>query len=77
MGKIFGLLAIVLGIYVGMELYTEGMQNAFGGVFAKLGLEEEPEGEAKRPLDAIRDKATRDFDLGHSRRDDLIERGER
>ncbi len=34
MGRIFGILLIGLGIWVGLEIYLEGTQNAFGGVFA-------------------------------------------
>ena len=34
MGRIFGILFIGLGIWVGLEIYLEGTQNAFGGVFA-------------------------------------------
>ena len=37
MGKIFGILLLVVGIWVGLEIYTEGTQNAFGGAFAFLG----------------------------------------
>jgi hypothetical protein len=36
MGKVFGLLLICLGIWVGSEIYFQGTQNAFGGVFASL-----------------------------------------
>ncbi len=34
MAKIFGVLLIVLGVWVGMEIYTKGMDHAFGGMFA-------------------------------------------
>lgn len=34
MAKIFGVLLIVLGVWIGMEIYTKGMDQAFGGVFA-------------------------------------------
>jgi len=34
MGKIFGILFMGLGIWVGLEIYLEGTRNAFGGVFA-------------------------------------------
>jgi hypothetical protein len=32
--KIFGVLLIVLGVWVGMEIYNKGMDGAFGGAFA-------------------------------------------
>ncbi len=36
MAKIFGVLLIVLGVWIGMEIYTKGMHDAFGGVFARF-----------------------------------------
>jgi hypothetical protein len=33
MGRIFGILCIALGMWVGMEIYLEGARNAFGGAF--------------------------------------------
>ena len=46
MGRIFGILFIGLGIWVGLEIYLEGTQNAFGGVFASQQIE----GEAPRDV---------------------------
>jgi hypothetical protein len=46
MGKIFGILLVAIGIWVGLEIYTEGTQNAFGGAFAFLG--ESSEGDEMR-----------------------------
>jgi hypothetical protein len=34
MGRLFGVLLIVVGIWVGIEVYTKGTQNALGGLFA-------------------------------------------
>ena len=34
MGRLFGILVIVGAVWVGMEIYNEGMANAFGGTFA-------------------------------------------
>jgi hypothetical protein len=34
MGKIFGILLIVVGVWVGLTIFTEGTDHAFGGVFA-------------------------------------------
>lgn len=36
MGRIFGLLMIVAGMYLGAEIYTKGIDHAFGGVLAGL-----------------------------------------
>lgn len=41
MGKVFGVLVIVVGIWVGLEVYTEGVRGAFGGAFAALAPAEE------------------------------------
>lgn len=42
MQKAFGILCIVIGIWVGLEVYQEGMAGAFDGAFVKLGLADEP-----------------------------------
>ena len=36
MGKIFGMLLIVGGIWVGLELYMNGPSGAFGGSMASI-----------------------------------------
>jgi len=61
MAKIFGLLLIVAGVYVGLTLYDEGIDHAFGGLFARsstsptstaLPLERDAPGAADRAADA-------------------------
>ncbi|MDX1648403.1 MAG: hypothetical protein R3263_00990 [Myxococcota bacterium] len=42
MGKAFGILLIVVAVWVGMEVYTEGMHGAFGGRLAFLAPEAAP-----------------------------------
>jgi len=37
-GRIFGVLFIVLAVWTGVEIYDEGMSGAFGGAFVRLGL---------------------------------------
>lgn len=34
MSKIFGILLIVVGVWVGITIFTEGADTAFGGLFA-------------------------------------------
>ena len=34
MAKLFGLILIVMGVWVGIEVYDKGMDGAFGGAFA-------------------------------------------
>jgi hypothetical protein len=42
MQKVFGILCIVAGIWVGMEVYQEGTARAFDGLFVRLGLADAP-----------------------------------
>ena len=37
MAKIFGMLLVVVGIWLGLEVYQNGMQGAFGGALASFG----------------------------------------
>jgi hypothetical protein len=37
MGKVFGILLVVVGIWLGLEVYQKGTQEAFGGALASLG----------------------------------------
>ena len=41
MGRIFGILFIVLAVWTGVEVYNEGTSGAFGGLFVRLGLAED------------------------------------
>ena len=34
MGRLLGILLIVLGIWMALEIYNEGTRNAFGGAYA-------------------------------------------
>lgn len=47
MAKAFGILAIVLGIWLALEVYTEGLENAAGGALAFL--DSPPEGSGPEP----------------------------
>jgi hypothetical protein len=42
MQKAFGILCIVAGIWVGLEVYQEGTARAFDGLFVRLGLADAP-----------------------------------
>jgi len=37
MGKVFGILLLALCVWVAVEVYTNGVDGAFGGIFAQLG----------------------------------------
>jgi hypothetical protein len=53
MGRIFGILFIVLAVWTGVEVYTEGFGGAFGGLVARLGWAE-PESPPPVPERAAR-----------------------
>ena len=40
MGKAFGLIVMLTALYVGMTIYTEGVEHAYGGVFAPISPSE-------------------------------------
>ncbi len=70
MGKLFGILAIVLGIWIGLEVYTKGTDQAFGGIFAGLtdpvsDYEASPDG--RSPVQRIGDRVRDDINLGADR----------
>ncbi|HVP29692.1 MAG TPA: hypothetical protein VMW35_11090 [Myxococcota bacterium] len=49
MGKIFGFLLIVIAVYVGLTVYDQGVDRAFGGLFARSHASAPPPGrEAER-----------------------------
>jgi hypothetical protein len=37
-GRILGILAIVLGVWIGVEVMMKGTDRAFGGLLARLGV---------------------------------------
>ena len=55
MGKIYGIMLIVIGIWLGMTIYTEGLDNAFGGLFTKLGPNPVVQ-DRRPPTERIRDR---------------------
>jgi hypothetical protein len=36
MGKVFGILLVLAAIWVGVTIYNEGTENAFGGILAPV-----------------------------------------
>lgn len=36
MTKAFGLIMMLIALYIGMTIYTEGIENAYGGIFAPI-----------------------------------------
>lgn len=70
MGKAFGIVVIAVGVWAGLEIYTEGTSNAFGGALQKIGMAEPaPEGtEADKPLDALRMGVGDDMNVAEEKR---------
>jgi hypothetical protein len=46
MGRAFGLVLMLISLYIGMEIYTKGMDQALGGAFAAI----EPMSQREEPL---------------------------
>lgn len=66
MAKVLGILFIVLGVWIGMEIFTKGTDEAFGGLFAAsdasaAGAPAEP------PIQRIRARVERDIAAGLAR----------
>ena len=58
MAKLVGIVLLVLGVWVGITLYTEGTHRAFGGVLARFAPAP-AEGalpDTRAPLERVRDK---------------------
>lgn len=56
MGRLIGIVLIVLGIWVGLEVYQKGTEHAFGGALAGFGSSQAPRDErstARRAGDAV------------------------
>ena len=75
MGKIMSLAMLVTALWVGMEIYQEGVDGAFGGTFAALGDsdgEEAPRDGRSIPRRAG-DKAQAAHDEASARRTRMLE----
>lgn len=73
MGKLFGIVIVVVGLWAGVEIMNEGTANAFGGLFGRLGMAEQPApGEAKRTPERIGAKVGRDHAEADARRERLL-----
>ena len=75
MGKMFGILVIIFGVWVGGEVYTKGAANAFGGLLANIGIAE-AEPDATEPQSAGRrtgSKVIKSHAAAEERRDRMLE----
>jgi len=71
MAKVFGILLIVVGIWLGIEVMNHGMGGAFGGLFAKLGVAEAP---APEQAATVGQRAGGAFDRAYRESEDRLTR---
>jgi hypothetical protein len=64
MGKAFGLILMLAALVAGMKIYSEGLDQAYGGIFAPIASSER-DGSAASHLTAAAGMA--DAPTGHSR----------
>jgi hypothetical protein len=66
MGRVIKILLIAVGIWAGLEMYLEGPQNAFGGLFGPSRSAVEAHAEARstpqRAGDSVRSSLAREAD---------------
>ncbi|MEE8313371.1 MAG: hypothetical protein V3R91_03545 [Myxococcota bacterium] len=77
MGKMFGILAIVLGVWIGLEVYTKGTNEAFGGIFAgrmEPVSDYEPSPDGRSTVQRIGDNVRDNIELGAERTRRGVER---
>jgi hypothetical protein len=68
--KVFFFLFLVVAMWVGLTIYTEGSQQAFGGLFAGAG------GPQDAPASRLEDRMVEKHDRHQDRLQDAIERSE-
>jgi len=66
MGKALVILMLVLGVWLGVEIFTKGTDAAFGGIFAP-GIESVRREPAEPPMQRIRERVQRDLRAGAAR----------
>ncbi len=64
MGKVLIIGMIVLGVWLGLEIFTKGTDEAFGGVFAPLGSARAASEPAQPPAQRIRARVEQNMKAG-------------
>jgi hypothetical protein len=54
MARAFGLVLMLIAMYIGMTIYTQGIEQVFGGIFAPLQPDTEPTSRASAIADTIK-----------------------
>ncbi len=66
MAKVFGILMLVLLVWIGLEILTNGMDSAFGGIFA-TGDPSASSERSQSTMQSIRTRVQRDIRAGAAR----------
>ncbi len=57
MGKVFVILLIVLAVWIGLTIFTEGTDQAFGGILSRLTPAASQARDTRAPLERVRERA--------------------
>ena len=59
MGKVFAVLLIVFALWIGLSIFTEGTDRAFGGLLSRFApaLAEGQARDTRAPLERVRERA--------------------
>ncbi len=65
MGKVFAILLIVFAVWIGLSIFTEGTDRAFGGLLSRFvpALAESQARDTRAPLERVRERAEAARDL--------------
>ena len=77
MGRIIGILLMVLAVWIGMEFYTKGSERAFGGIFAGAldpVVDYEVSEDGRSPTERVGDRVREDMQRGFQRTNDKVQR---
>ena len=69
MAKVFGILLIVLAVWIGLEVMNHGSAGAFGGLFAKTGMVD-----ATQPPESTTQRAAGAVDRAYRAGEDRVDR---
>jgi hypothetical protein len=73
MGKLFGILFIVTLVWVGLEVFTEGVGGAFGGLFTRIpGVEASEPAASRSTMERARGSVERSYEESEQRYDRLL-----
>ncbi len=73
MGKVFGILAIVIGAWVGLTVYLEGVDHAFGGAFGFFASEPAGVAEDESAGRPVTDRAAHAFQRAWDKSEDRVD----